>query len=93
MNTNSGILKDNILNIIRECNCHPPSDDKTLKNLNLLIKKNSIFIHIEITDKKIIDSSNIIYNRVIECLNLIDEYRGLELKISYSIVDSSEENN
>jgi ATP-binding protein involved in chromosome partitioning len=92
MNTNSGILKDNILNIIRECNCHSPSDDTTLKNLNLLIKKNSIFIHIEITDKKIIDSSNIIYNRVIECLNLIDEYKGLDLKISYSIVDSGEEN-
>ena len=61
-------------------------------SIKFLIKKNSIFIHIEITDKKIIDSSNIIYNRVIECLNLIDEYKGLDLKISYSIVDSGEEN-
>ena len=87
MNTNAESLRENILNIIRECNCHPLSDDKTLKNLNLLIKNNTIFIHIEVTDKKIIDSSNIIYNRVTECLNLIDEYKGLELKISYSIVD------
>jgi hypothetical protein len=83
MNNNIENLKKNILDLI--------DDDIKIesKNLNLLIKDNIIFIHIEITDKKIIDSSNIIYNKVKELLDSIEEYKGFELKISYSVIDNS----